>query len=248
MASRCPPRVTVPFLVPNPVPWMKRFAPSASAWRISGPSPWSEESCLPGSFSRHWSRSSFPFPLSLPARAFGANASAAVKRAMTPRCDLMRIPWRRYLDWPDSRVPGERKHFGTCAPQLRHEAPCGVVAGSGRAWSRFPQHPTTRCRTPPDVLRKPLVDSTHAVARAVGGGSGGIHDERDVSPSAALDSQPRNVSMTMMSSRSTASLSACCSSPSMSARMRRMNASICWTVQSTSAPSSRRLNSARAAR
>jgi hypothetical protein len=88
MPRRCPPRVTVPLLVPNPKPWMKRFAPSASAWRISGPSPWSDPL---GSFSRHWSWS-FPLSrLSLPPRASGTNASAAATRAVTPQCCLMRI-------------------------------------------------------------------------------------------------------------------------------------------------------------
>ena len=50
------------------------------------------------------------------------------------------------------------------------------------------------------------VDS--ACGRPPVGGSGSIHDDRDVSRRSVLDTQPMKVSITMMSSRSTSSLSA----------------------------------------
>ena len=148
--------------VPKPVPWMKRFAPSASAWRISGPSPWSESPL--GSLSRHRSRSSLPsFPLSRsspPARASGTNASAAATSVATPQCDSCAFPLGRSSIGRASGSPEQRRHFDSRASQLRHEPPRGVGVGSGRAWSRFRQQAATKSPTPSDVLSEHLVDST----------------------------------------------------------------------------------------
>ena len=84
---------------------------SASAWRISGPSPWSDSPR--GSFSRHWSRFLLPsLPLSrfsLPPRASGTNASAAATRAVTPQCDLMRIHPGPVLDRTGPQGPRREK-------------------------------------------------------------------------------------------------------------------------------------------
>ena len=221
MVSGCPPSVTLPALAPKLDPWTKRFALSASARRMRGPSPLSL-SC------RSSSRHSFlslscpsspppppePCPPSLPARTpVGKDRPRATIIATTGQRDGIARP---LVDLP------------------------GPLASEGASPGTAVDHCTTRRAWPPKTRG--------AHAKPLGSHRPGTPMSPGVCHLAAAATQPMKVSITMISSRSTSSLRACCSSPAMSARILPTKSSTCWTVPSTSSSSASRVSCASAAR